>query len=567
MKIKNLLKFFIVTTFLLVHTNYYAQGVPVANFTWSPNPVCSGAVITFSDLSTGNPTSWSYTIGNQFGFPPPTVFTTQNPTLTFNFPTTYTVRLIATNANGSSTAITKTITVVQGVNANINPANANSCIGGNPVILNVNSGGGPGGGGGLSYSWSNGFLSSSISITPTVTTVYSCVVTSTAGCSATAFATVNITTPTVNIVSVPANICPGSTSTLTASSTGGGPYSYTWSNSTNSAAITTSVPGVFSATVSNNQGCSSVQTITLGSSTTLSLTITPSPSVLCAGNTATLRVIGASNYTWNTGSSAANIAVSPMGNTNYFVFGSLGICTGSAALTLSVSTSPTITVASSPSSICPGSSATLTANGASAYTWTPGNINTSSVVVTPSNTTVYSVRGVNPGCAARTVTAGLTVVPGPNISIFTSGTVICNGDVLALSAVGASSYTWSTGNNGGTIVHSPTVSTIYTVTGSNASNCIGMATLSVTVNECVGLNSLVLKSNELIVYPNPSNGMLNIEGKYTGELLIMNTQGQLIKSVLLDEQTKAVSIELKTPGIYFIMTADKSIVNKIVVTQ
>ena len=49
--------------------------------------------------------------------------------------------------------------------------------------------------------------------------------------------------------------------------------------------------------------------------------------------------------------------------------------------------------------ICAGQTTTLTANGASSYTWSPtttiNNINTNTTIATPVITTIYSVIGSN----------------------------------------------------------------------------------------------------------------------------------------------------------------------------
>jgi hypothetical protein len=55
---------------------------------------------------------------------------------------------------------------------------------------------------------------------------------------------------------------------------------------------------------------------------------------------------------------------------------------------------------------------------------------------------------------------------------------ICAGESITLTANGADSYTWDTGISGNAITVSPTVTTIYTVTGTNSS---GSDVTSITV--------------------------------------------------------------------------------------
>ena len=70
---------------------------PVANFTGSPVSGCTPVIVTFQNLSSGNPTSWAWDFGNG------NTSTLQNPTATYFTAGTYTVTLTVTNANGSNT--------------------------------------------------------------------------------------------------------------------------------------------------------------------------------------------------------------------------------------------------------------------------------------------------------------------------------------------------------------------------------------------------------------------------------------------------------------------------------
>ena len=72
---------------------------PAAGFSASATSIYTGQSVTFTDQSTNNPTSWSWT----FEGGTPSASTTQNPTVTYNTPGTYDVSLIATNAAGSDT--------------------------------------------------------------------------------------------------------------------------------------------------------------------------------------------------------------------------------------------------------------------------------------------------------------------------------------------------------------------------------------------------------------------------------------------------------------------------------
>ncbi|MCY1720406.1 PKD domain-containing protein [Prolixibacteraceae bacterium Z1-6] len=72
---------------------------PVANFSASNTAITRGETVTFSDLSTNTPTSWSWT----FEGGTPGTSMAQNPSVTYSTAGTYSVSLTATNADGSDT--------------------------------------------------------------------------------------------------------------------------------------------------------------------------------------------------------------------------------------------------------------------------------------------------------------------------------------------------------------------------------------------------------------------------------------------------------------------------------
>ena len=70
---------------------------PVADFEGNPTQGCAPLTVQFTDQSTGEPTSWSWTFGDGG------TSTAQNPSHTYNNPGKYTVSLTASNQFGSDT--------------------------------------------------------------------------------------------------------------------------------------------------------------------------------------------------------------------------------------------------------------------------------------------------------------------------------------------------------------------------------------------------------------------------------------------------------------------------------
>ncbi len=177
---------------------------------------------------------------------------------------------------------------------------------------------------------------------------------------------------------------------------------------------------------------------------------------------------------------------------------------------ITVNPIPTLTITSTPSNgiVCSGSQATLTAGGATTYSWTGGITN--GVPFTINNTTTYTVTGTANGCQ-NTATATITVNPLPAVTATSnplSGQV-CTGSQITLSGGGATSYSWSGGVTDG-VAFTPASSGTYTVTGTDNNGCQNTATIAVTVNP---LPTVTATSN-------PTNGQV-----CTGSQLTLNGGG------------------------------------------
>ena len=75
------------------------ENPPIADFTATPTTIYAGETVSFTDMSTNNPTSWNWS----FSGGTPTSSTTQNPQVVYNSPGTYNVSLTVSNAFGTDT--------------------------------------------------------------------------------------------------------------------------------------------------------------------------------------------------------------------------------------------------------------------------------------------------------------------------------------------------------------------------------------------------------------------------------------------------------------------------------
>ncbi|MDP3557172.1 MAG: hypothetical protein Q8T03_07340, partial [Bacteroidota bacterium] len=382
--------------------------------------------------------------------------------------------------------------------------------------------------GALNYTWSPGaIISSSIIITPTITTSYSVSGVNIFGCISTTTISFSVTpTPTLIPISSSTAICIGNSATLSAT----GANSYTWNPGalTGGTVIVTPIANTTYTVSGSNGNCVSSQTISIIVNSNPTLTSNSSPTLVCSGNSSTLTANGALTYTWSPGAiSGQTINITPATTTNYTVTGTNATgCTASAVTSVSVNITPTINPIASPTAICRGNSATLTASGATNYTWLPGGFTSTSIVVSPTVNTTYTVIGNTGNCSSiKTVT--LIVRPTPNINIITIPPVICNGGTSILLANGALSYTWSPGSSfSNTMIVSPSVTTSYTVTGTNIFGCRNTAVTTVTVNPTPTITTLAsstmacLGASVNLTSSGALNYILN-PGAQTGSLIVV----------------------------------------------
>ncbi|MBK7668303.1 MAG: T9SS type A sorting domain-containing protein [Sphingobacteriaceae bacterium] len=285
-------------------------------------------------------------------------------------------------------------------------------------------------------------------------------------------------------------------------------------------------------------------------------------------------VAGATSYTWTlpggwTGASTTNtISVIAGANSGQITVASGNCCGASQPSTqdVNVNPAPVVSITTTQFTICNGNSTTLSANGASTYTWSPFII-TSSITVSPSVTSSYTVSGTNTfGCSSSTVTS--VVVTNntlPTILLNGSG-ISCPGQAVNLAANGASTYTWQPGAlNGFFVSVSPTVTTVYTVTGTDANGCYNSATYTQTVSTCAGINQQTANDLQIEIFPNPNNGSFTVNSNNLTEkaqIEIYNSIGQLVLQKKLQANQTFINEKFPT-GTYFIKVLDREVIKEI----
>ncbi|MES2565346.1 MAG: T9SS type A sorting domain-containing protein [Bacteroidota bacterium] len=340
-------------------------------------------------------------------------------------------------------------------------------------------------------------------------------------------------------------------------------YDYSWTSTpagfTSNTSTATAMPtGTtdYSVVITNTAtSCSNSGIVTVSVNPVPSVTAMASPTVICAGSTATLTAGGATNYTWTSGGNGTTETVTPSTMATYTVYGETNGCVGSSTVNVDVNAIPSVMTAASPTAVCAGSSATLTASGATNYTWTNGG-SANTEVVTPGSLTIYTVTGENSGCAA-TATVSVDVNAIPTVFASASQTILCEngstGSSILTASSTATSFMWSDGAMTMTTSVTPTTTTIYTVTVTEM-GCSAEAMVTITVNNCTGIKSVTLAGSDVNMYPNPTNGILNVsisslEGNTSIELY--DALGKLTLKEILSNDLNTISLNQFEDGIYF----------------
>jgi gliding motility-associated-like protein len=201
------------------------------------------------------------------------------------------------------------------------------------------------------------------------------------------------------------------------------------------------------------------------------------------------------------------LAATPMAN----IWSEVGFSVGRIFMYYNCCPTPTVTTAASTQSVCFGGTSTLTAGGAATYTWNPGGVVSTTVAVSPTVNTTYTVTGTQAGCQGSN-TVNIGVNPTPTITVNTNTATLCAGNIASLTLGGAVTYTLNPGNLTGTsFTVSPPSTTIYTITGISTAGCIGTRTVAINVNAnptitlssnapvCTG-SALTLSVNPLTTY-------------------------------------------------------------------
>ena len=161
-------------------------------------------------------------------------------------------------------------------------------------------------------------------------------------------------------------------------------------------------------------------------------------------------------------------------------------------------------------------------------------------------------------CANDTVRQQVVIPNGaPTVSVSGKMT-ICAKESTTLIATGANTYSWTRPSFvafGGTVVLSPTVSSTYTITGTNTVNsCYATQVVSITVNKCLSVSeSSAFPAPEL--YPNPGHGEYVLNTEIPLSVEIFDPLGKLIRQYSFQKGKQSIDLRDQSDGVYIVKTS------------
>lgn len=352
-----------------------------------------------------------------------------------------------------------------------------------------------GGAGGYNYVWNNG-QSQNITTGLSASVVYSVTVTDVNGCTLSETTTISepVTLAAATLKNdAHCNQPDGEASVIVNGGTPG--YSFNWSNGANTSVNTTIPQGLYTVTVTDNNGCTISKQIIINNINGVAAQTNLINNVSCnngCDGTATAIATGGNGpyvYSWSNGQNnniANNLCA---GNYSVTITDNNG-CTSIA--TIAITQPAGMNSAFSVSNVScngkiDGSASVIPSGGTGAYTYAWNN-NQATPTATGLAAGIYSCTITDANGCTKEIN-NVVITQPLQLSLITSTTVdICFGKqtTLTASAQGGTSpysYIWSNTIAGTTITVAPTSQSIYSNTVTDSNGCVSTSNITVNVNE------------------------------------------------------------------------------------
>lgn len=519
-----------------ITVNVYNLSATVAT-TPSPANICPGGSVLLNATPTGGSGNYTHSwSGSPVGSLTST--TAEDPTFTYSTPGTYNLNYTVTDVTTSATASVP-VSITVNSNPTIKTVNvANYCVGGAGGTLTVVSIDAN-----VNYTLYNnatglpvgvaksGAAGTNLGWNPVTAGTYFIRATSTV-------TTCSIDFPTNTIVANPLpsfgagvtaddyTLCSGTSTQLHANATSGVPINtYAWIGgplddiTIEEPTATPISDAIYSVTVTDNNGCTASQSVSITVNQNPLVTISPVGAggfTICAGSPISLRgtsnILPLTGWAWNTNAQIgladpiSDFTYSPGTSTNVTLdVVDINGCVGHATKAITVNEKPNANPGPD-RTMCDGVGTTLDATGSSGgvvatisgYNWVGVGTNVTETVF-PNATTTYTLIVTNSLNCTDAATVTITHLNNPTVSVTSDAPLnaICHGDDIVLTATPAggsgtfTDYLWTpTALSSSSITVFPTnaiydapdVIHTYSVDVTDNAGCIGTGTINVTVS-------------------------------------------------------------------------------------
>nr|MBA3899924.1 T9SS type A sorting domain-containing protein [Bacteroidota bacterium] len=258
---------------------------------------------------------------------------------------------------------------------------------------------------------------------------------------------------------------------------------YLWSTSDVTQTISPNTAGKYIVTATGTNGCVKSDSTDVIINMLPVIAANATDVEVCDGTQVTLSGSGTGTgtvtYTWNH-NVIDQVGFIPTSTETYTVIGKdAKNCESTDMVTVIVNPLPVVQATSTLPELCFGDLVTLTGSGAPNLSWDKNVAD--AVPFAPTTTEVYTVTGTDANNCSSTDSVTVIVNPLPMVEANVTSTTVCAGDQVTFTGSGADTYTW---NNGVTdnVPFTPVVTLSYTVTGTDANNCINTDEITVAVN-------------------------------------------------------------------------------------
>lgn len=403
----------------------------------------------------------------------------------------------ASDAANCSSNVTVTITAPSALTTNTSTTPANCGIANGSATVQAQGGTSP-----YTYAWSpsggNAATANNLN-----SGAYTVLVTDASGCTKTN--NVNVPAnggPTLTIANQTNVGCSGApTGSATITVQGGtAPYTYAWSpTGGNTASASNLSAGTYTLSVTDASNCVVSISVTITAANGPSVTIGNVTNVSCQGannGSATANASGGTapySYAWSPSGGNAATASNLSAGTYTVTVTDASACTSTATTTISAGNSINLVETITPEN-CGADDGQINVvatggNGNLTYTWTP-NVSTTATATNLSSGSYSLTVSDGNGCST---TEQYTVgqVGGINVDVIPSVTTIFEGESVSILASGAVTYVWTPTNGLSCTtcpdpVASPSTTTTYVVTGTDANGCSGTDSVKIIVKPICG---------------------------------------------------------------------------------